>query len=211
MPTTKELTKACDKLMSAVFFKLRRLKPCLISNIRLKVDIDEENELLLTVTGIAIGLAHDGKTRGDLATELASIEMSEDDTLSHANNVQAQTTKMVAKLPGRSNFFVETREVEGILLTPTRHVPGAKIDKYLGTVNYFLIRETSSLREAGGLSNFVQSFICEINAIVRAQVSALGGNALVSYFMSEFVVMHNPHKNQVTFLTAALARTLHTF
>ena len=38
--------------------------------------------------------------------------------------------------------------------------------------------------------------MCEIHAIVRAHVAALGGNALISYFLSEFVVMHNPHKNQ---------------
>jgi len=34
-----------------------------------------------------------------------------------------------------------------INLTPLSYVPGAKIDKYLGSLNFFLIRETSSLRE----------------------------------------------------------------
>ena len=43
----------------------------------------------------------------------------------------------------------------------------------------------------------MQSFICEIYSIVRSHVNALGGNAVVSYFMSEFVVMHSVHKNQV--------------
>lgn len=181
-----------DKIICSVFFKLRRLKPCLMSNIRLKIGIDEENEVLVSVTGIAIGLAHDGKTRGELATELVSIEDG-------GSADVAAAEELLSKPPAkwRGNFFVDSFETEGVLLTPTRHVPGAKIDKYLGNINYFLIRETSSLREAGGLSNFVQSFICEINAIVRAHVLALGGNALVGYFMSEFVVMHNPHKNQV--------------
>ena len=77
------------------------------------------------------------------------------------------------------------------------YVPGARIEKYLGNLNFFLIRETSSLREVGGISSFVQSFICEIYSIVRSHVNALGGNAVVSYFMSEFVVMHSLHKNQV--------------
>ena len=76
-------------------------------------------------------------------------------------------------------------------------MPGAKIDKYLGNLNFFLIRETSSLREVGGLSSFVQWFISEIYSIVRSHVAALGGNAIVSYFMSEFVVTHSVHKNQV--------------
>ena len=83
------------------------------------------------------------------------------------------------------------------MLTPQTYICGAKIDKYLGNLNFFLIRETSGLREAGGLSSFIQSFICEIHAIMRSHVLALGGNGLVSYFMSEFVIMHNPHKNQV--------------
>ena len=84
-----------------------------------------------------------------------------------------------------------------INLTPLSYVPGARIEKYLGNLNFFLIRETSSLREVGGISSFVQSFICEIYSIVRSHVNALGGNAVVSYFMSEFVVMHSVHKNQV--------------
>ena len=35
----------------------------------------------------------------------------------------------------------------GISLTPLSFVPGARIVKYLGNLNFFLIRETSSLRE----------------------------------------------------------------
>ena len=51
--------------------------------------------------------------------------------------------------------------------------------------------------QEGGLSGFMQSFVTEVLAIVRAHVSALGGNAMVSYFMTECVLLHNPHKNQV--------------
>ena len=93
---------------------------------------------------------------------------------------------------------VESALLNAIVVTPLSYVPGSRIDKYLGNLNFFLIRETSSLREVGGLGSFVQWFICEIYSIVRSHVSALGGNAIVSYFMSEFVVMHSVHKNQVS-------------
>jgi len=35
-------------------------------------------------------------------------------------------------------------------------------------------------------------------AIVRAHVTALGGNAMVAYFMNECILINNPHKNQVS-------------
>ncbi len=83
-----------------------------------------------------------------------------------------------------------------INLTPLSHIPGAKIEQYLGNLNFFLIRETSGLRESGGLNSFIQAFLGEVFSIVRSHVFALGGNALVGYFMSEFYVNHSPHKNQ---------------
>lgn len=42
------------------------------------------------------------------------------------------------------------------------------------------------------------SFVTEVLALVRAHVAALGGNAMISYFMSECVLLHNPYKNQVS-------------
>jgi hypothetical protein len=40
----------------------------------------------------------------------------------------------------------------------------------------------------GGLNSFVQSFISEIYSIVRAHVSALGGNALVTFLIFFFAI-----------------------
>jgi len=37
-------------------------------------------------------------------------------------------------------------------------------------------------------------------AIVRAHVTALGGNAMVAYFMNECILLNNPHKNQVSYI-----------
>ncbi|XP_067860813.1 C2 domain-containing protein 5 isoform X3 [Heptranchias perlo] len=81
-------------------------------------------------------------------------------------------------------------------MTPLSFIPGAKITKYLGIINMFFIRETTSLREEGGVSGFLHAFIAEVFAMVRAHVAALGGNAVLSYIMKQCVFMENPNKNQ---------------
>lgn len=50
------------------------------------------------------------------------------------------------------------------------------------------------------MSGFIHSFVTEVLAIVRAHVTALGGNAMVAYFMTECVLNHNLHKNQVSII-----------
>lgn len=48
-------------------------------------------------------------------------------------------------------------------ITPLSYVPGGKIDKYLGNLNFFFIRETTSIKEIGGISGFVHGFITEVS------------------------------------------------
>ena len=43
----------------------------------------------------------------------------------------------------------------------------------------------------------MQAFVAEAQAILRAHVLAIGGNALVSYQLNEIVLLDNPHKHQV--------------
>ncbi|XP_068168495.1 C2 domain-containing protein 5 isoform X12 [Antennarius striatus] len=102
---------------------------------------------------------------------------------------------------GRSRSLRPTRPFGGsavtvVKMTPLSFLPGTRIIKYLGIINMFFIRETTSLREEGGVSGFLHSFIAEVFAMVRAHVAALGGNAVVSYSMKECVFMENPNKNQ---------------
>ncbi|XP_026855274.2 C2 domain-containing protein 5 isoform X21 [Electrophorus electricus] len=96
----------------------------------------------------------------------------------------------------RSNRSCPGSSITVVKMTPLSFIPGAKIIKYLGIINMFFIRETTSLREEGGVSGFLHSFIAEVFAMVRAHVAALGGNAVVSYSMKECVFMENPNKNQ---------------
>nr|XP_043891382.1 C2 domain-containing protein 5 isoform X6 [Solea senegalensis] len=96
----------------------------------------------------------------------------------------------------RSNRSFGGGSVTVVKMTPLSFLPGTRIIKYLGIINMFFIRETTSLREEGGVSGFLHSFIAEVFAMVRAHVAALGGNAVVSYSMKECMLMENPHKNQ---------------
>ncbi|KAM3609371.1 uncharacterized protein V6R79_013625 [Siganus canaliculatus] len=96
----------------------------------------------------------------------------------------------------RSNRAFGGSSVTVVKMTPLSFLPGTRIIKYLGIINMFFIRETTSLREEGGVSGFLHSFIAEVFAMVRAHVAALGGNAVVSYSMKECVFMENPNKNQ---------------
>uniref|UniRef100_A0A1A8EP13 C2 domain-containing protein 5 n=1 Tax=Nothobranchius korthausae TaxID=1143690 RepID=A0A1A8EP13_9TELE len=102
---------------------------------------------------------------------------------------------------GRTRSLCSSRSfgvgsVTTVKMTPLSFLPGTRIIKYLGIINMFFIRETTSLREEGGVSGFLHSFIAEVFAMVRAHVAALGGNAVVSYSMKDCVLMENPNKNQ---------------
>ncbi|TDH09696.1 hypothetical protein EPR50_G00089500 [Perca flavescens] len=96
----------------------------------------------------------------------------------------------------RSNRSFRGSPVTVVKMTPLSFLPGTRIIKYLGIINMFFIRETTSLREEGGVSGFLHTFIAEVFAMVRAHVAALGGNAVVSYSMKECMLMENPNKNQ---------------
>ncbi|XP_049928757.1 C2 domain-containing protein 5 isoform X6 [Epinephelus moara] len=121
-----------------------------------------------------------------------------------STNVSSRVSSLERSSPvpeGRSRSLRSNRSLGGssvtvVKMTPLSFLPGTRIIKYLGIINMFFIRETTSLREEGGVSGFLHSFIAEVFAMVRAHVAALGGNAVVSYSMKECVLMENPNKNQ---------------
>ncbi|XP_017760711.1 PREDICTED: C2 domain-containing protein 5 [Eufriesea mexicana] len=96
----------------------------------------------------------------------------------------------------RKHKHVPLKGRYGVDITPLSYLPGGRIERYLGNLNFFFIRESTSIRENGGLSGFTHSFVMEVLAIVRAHITALGGNAMVAFFMTKCVLLHSPHKNQ---------------
>lgn len=59
-------------------------------------------------------------------------------------------------------FQAPVRERFGVDVTSLTYIPNGRIDKYLRNLNFFFIRESTSIRENGGISGFVHSFITEV-------------------------------------------------
>lgn len=55
-------------------------------------------------------------------------------------------------------FQVPYRERHGVDITPLSYVPGGKIERYLGNLNFFFIRETTSIREVKTFLNYLQVY-----------------------------------------------------
>ncbi|XP_055923455.1 C2 domain-containing protein 5 isoform X1 [Eupeodes corollae] len=120
----------------------------------------------------------------------------------HSLKYRKGSPSAIKMCASRSMKHYPIRERFGIDITPLTYVPGGKIEKYLGNLNFFFIRESTSVREIGGISGFVHSFITELLAVVRAHITTLGGNAMVAFYMTELILVDNQHKNQAQCLVS---------
>lgn len=270
-----------DKLLQSVYFKVRKLSPCIISGLQVNVELPEEDEIQISLFGMVLGQGapshapafpqvnptpapavplsthpevpqkkakqDDGEmifkmeevvpaseetskpktsttttttastttpptqpstttttTRpavGGVAGALSITPVSSFHSIPSSTSISSTTSSARSSLRSR-NYPKYTychytpKERYGVEITPLSYIPGARIESYLGNLNFFFIRESTSIKESGGLSGFMGSFVTEVLALVRAHVAALGGNAMIAYFMSECVLLHNPYKNQ---------------
>ncbi|XP_037622784.1 C2 domain-containing protein 5 isoform X17 [Sebastes umbrosus] len=213
----KIFTDLCENLLKSFYFKLRSMIPCCLCQLNFTVAVPEEELIQVTVTAVAMTFDKDQAqekpadkptTKGGGETEEQlqfPMELCADSSSANAqpsSKISVSSLERCSPLPeGRSRSLRSNRSFRGtsvtvVKMTPLSFLPGTRIIKYLGIINMFFIRETTSLREEGGVSGFLHSFIAEVFAMVRAHVAALGGNAVVSYSMKECVLMENPNKNQ---------------
>ncbi|XP_041906056.1 C2 domain-containing protein 5 isoform X11 [Corvus kubaryi] len=220
-PTNQTLNKnfndLCENLLKSLYFKLRSMIPCCLCHVNFTVALPEDELVQIAVTAVAITYDKNQALQANKApTEKSQQRASTDneeqlqfplelcsDPLSSQPFSPAKATSLEKASPLAEGYLrhrsvpsCTNSTVSVVKMTPLSFLPGAKITKYLGIINMFFIRETTSLREEGGVSGFLHSFIAEVFAMVRAHVAALGGNAVVSYIMKQCVFMENPNKNQ---------------
>ncbi|XP_059538358.1 C2 domain-containing protein 5 isoform X14 [Myotis daubentonii] len=213
----KNFNDLCENLLKSLYFKLRSMIPCCLCHVNFTVSLPEDELIQVTVTAVAITFDKNQalqttKTQVEKSLQRAStdneellqfpLELCSDSLPSHpfppakAMTVEKASPMSEGNFRNRSAPPCANSTVGVVKMTPLSFIPGAKITKYLGIINMFFIRETTSLREEGGVSGFLHAFVAEVFAMVRAHVAALGGNAVVSYIMKQCVFMENPNKNQ---------------
>ncbi|XP_037834107.1 C2 domain-containing protein 5 isoform X11 [Kryptolebias marmoratus] len=213
----KIFTDLCENLLKSFYFKLRSMIPCCLCHLNFTVAVPEEELVQVSVTAVAMTFDKDqnqekpleksiikggSETEEQLQFPLELCADSSSTSSQPSSKISVSSLEHCSPLPdARSRSLRSSRSFGGssvttVKMTPLSFLPGTRIIKYLGIINMFFIRETTSLREEGGVSGFLHSFIAEVFAMVRAHVAALGGNAVVSYSMKDCVLMENPNKNQ---------------
>uniref|UniRef100_A0A8D3DWC1 C2 domain-containing protein 5 n=1 Tax=Scophthalmus maximus TaxID=52904 RepID=A0A8D3DWC1_SCOMX len=197
----KIFTDLCENLLKSFYFKLRSMIPCCLCHLNFTVAVPEDELIQVAVTAVAMTFDKD-QAQEKPPDKLITKGCSEtEEQLQFAMELFSSLDRCSPLPEGRSRSLRSNRSFGGssvtvVKMTPLSFLPGTRIIKYLGIINMFFIRETTSLREEGGVSGFLHSFIAEVFAMVRAHVAALGGNAVVSYSMKECMLMENPNKNQ---------------
>ncbi|XP_025027489.1 C2 domain-containing protein 5-like isoform X3 [Python bivittatus] len=212
----KTFNDLCENLLKSLYFKLRSMIPCCLCHVNFTVALPEDELIQVTVTAVAITFdkhqalqtaktvektlqraSTDNEEQLQFPLELSSdLHMPQQFSPAKAISLDKPSPMTEGQCRNRLGPSGMNSTVPVVKMTPLSFIPGAKITKYLGIINMFFIRETTSLREEGGVSGFLHAFVAEVFAMVRAHVAALGGNAVVSYIMKQCVFMENPNKNQ---------------
>ena len=84
-----------------------------------------------------------------------------------------------------------------VLLTPLSTVPGARVKRYLGPIHLHFVKDSWAERGEGALEPFFFMLISQAQAVTRAQVAALGGNALLCHKLVPQESGGKMYRNQV--------------
>ncbi|XP_033116484.1 C2 domain-containing protein 5-like [Anneissia japonica] len=213
-PSNQNLSRIFENLLESLCFKLRALYPCCLCSLQFDVALPEDEIIQIWVTAALLEVADSKSTpkkKGPRNSADADLMFAIEE-LSPPSPQQSQTPVKGVKSATKLDKKLQIKEMSvypEVQLTPLPNIPGAHIDEYLGNINIFFIRESTSLTQGGGVNGFMHHFITEVNAMVRSHVAALGGNALVVYTMIDCILMENPHKNQCQCLVNVSGDAVH--
>ncbi|XP_063358182.1 C2 domain-containing protein 5 [Cydia amplana] len=177
------------RALDGVAYKLRRLRPCALLAPRIQLELPED-EIQLVVSGAAIRLVDPSKA--EPGENGHPPHPAEDDDIFALDEEQLVKSQEEDKTVVPANGQVPT----SVSLTSLCYCSGAGTARRVCALRLLFVRETTAVRELGGLSGFLHTFTCEVLAIARAYTAALGGNALTSFYITQLMLQDNAHKNQ---------------
>ncbi|KRX78936.1 C2 domain-containing protein 5, partial [Trichinella sp. T6] len=208
------LSNKLNWIAKSTVFKFRKMEPIVFAGLMFSVHVGEDSEMQICSYGVALtGKSLVGqfkqkeKQRDDLVEEFSKIATSETAAASCSSSSSGRWSNQ-SKLP----WQIACEELEKApvpypmtvpetfitaLLEPPLCMP---ITSYLGYYDFFFIRETTAVRDIGGLEAFVQIALAEILHVVQAHVTAFGGQGMVSFKFSVTELSYGLSRNQVQFL-----------
>eukprot|EP00730_Choanoeca_flexa_P003927 TRINITY_DN11540_c0_g2_i1.p1 TRINITY_DN11540_c0_g2~~TRINITY_DN11540_c0_g2_i1.p1 ORF type:complete len:988 (+),score=238.05 TRINITY_DN11540_c0_g2_i1:79-3042(+) len=189
------IASAFHAILEMVDFKYRNHRPIMVTNLRWDIALPEGNDIQIVVTASVVGLEKTGYVRRKTASNSSERSYSKPNASTSSSPLATARPSMATTLASsRPTGLFETAQLpvaHDVVVTPLNQVPGQRTKKHLGAVILYLIKETMSLRQAGGIGRFTQHFIREVLAVARAEVAARGGNALVGYRVRDLDILDN--------------------
>eukprot|EP00055_Hartaetosiga_balthica_P014810 m.83568 g.83568 ORF g.83568 m.83568 type:complete len:1062 (-) comp8694_c0_seq2:261-3446(-) len=184
-----------DDILVSLWFKLRKFDPCCIASARWAVAFPEPFEVQVSLTATIIKLRRIQRTRVKSTSSAFSLHSHED------NDASVKIDDMELPSIPRPDYLLQ-KTLSTVHVTSCATVPGLTVVQHLGPVIMYMIKETTSLRDVGGISKFVHLFIREVLSLAKAHVRSRGGNALVGYRVRDLDIIHTQQKNQAQCLIA---------
>ncbi|XP_071807193.1 C2 domain-containing protein 5-like isoform X1 [Asterias amurensis] len=210
--STKHFAPIFDELIQGMCFKLRSMAPCCLCSVCYDINVPDDDVIQLWLTASAVTLGESNVTSPEKAAQSKGVKSTDAEMMFAMEELQAtdgasiSPTTPVSKDKGTKFPKLEKRILfpepvmstwrPNVEITPMSTIPGGIIDRYLGYINLFFVRESMSVRESGGVSGFMYNFTSEVNAIIRSHVASLGGNALVAYNLVDCLVEDRNHQCQ---------------
>ncbi|XP_075735822.1 C2 domain-containing protein 5 isoform X3 [Rhipicephalus microplus] len=150
------LSQHFDHIIQSLFVKLRKLVPCCLASLSFHIELPDQDELQVAVVGTAVSLddcAVEAQMIAKSKPTSASVEVEQELIFRMDEEKHTDQAPPLSQMQPRFRRLSNLRYQElccgrhGVDLTSLDHMPGGKIEKYLGNLDFFFIREGTSIRE----------------------------------------------------------------